>query len=197
MKRIIVFLLLAALLLGGCGTRTPETEAREAQRTSTAAPGTETRDWSEPNAVDDGYSFRHDPAVYYEETGDDSGLSGLIEKTLLPEYVDRWVDGGEVLRTEFYGLGSGGNQGGFYYGWIAFTGTPKIELGWRTADFNGTECYCRSIFIREIPNGDGTYTVVTAKSWPMEVVLVNDTVAAIGIEDLFSGRALPTDRASS
>ena len=27
MKRIIVFLLLAALLLGGCGTRTPETEA--------------------------------------------------------------------------------------------------------------------------------------------------------------------------
>ena len=41
MKRIIVFLLLAALLLGGCGTRTPETEA---QSTSTAAPGTETRD---------------------------------------------------------------------------------------------------------------------------------------------------------
>ena len=192
MKRIIVFLLLAALLLGGCGTRTPETEAREAQSTSTAAPGTETRDWSEPNAVDDGYSFRHDPAAYYEETGDDSGLSGLIEKTLLPEYVDRWVDGGEVLWTEFYGLGSGGNQGGFYFGWIAFTGMPKTELGWRTADFNGTECYCRSIFIREIPNGDGTYTVVTAKSWPMEVVLVNDTVAAIGIEDLFSGRMLPT-----
>ena len=74
MKRIIVFLLLAALLLGGCGTRTPETEAREAQSTSTVAPGTETRDWSEPNAVDDGYSFRHDPAAYYEETGDDSGI---------------------------------------------------------------------------------------------------------------------------
>ena len=116
MKRIIVFLLLAALLLGGCGTRTPETEAREAQSTSTAAPGTETRDWSEPNAVDDGYSFQHDPAAYYEETGDDSGLSGLIEKTLLPEYVDRWVDGGEILRTEFHGLSSGGNQSGTYYG---------------------------------------------------------------------------------
>ena len=43
MKRIIVFLLLAALLLGGCGTRTPETEAREAQSTSTAAPGTEAK----------------------------------------------------------------------------------------------------------------------------------------------------------
>lgn len=39
MKRIIVFLLLAALLLGGCGTPTPETEAREAQSTSTAVPG--------------------------------------------------------------------------------------------------------------------------------------------------------------
>lgn len=192
MKRIIVFLLLAALLLGGCGTRTPETEAREAQSTSTAAPGTETRDWSEPNAVDDGYSFRHDPAAYYEETGDDSGLSGLIEKTLLPEYVDRWVDGGEVLWTEFHGLSSGGNQSGTYYGWIAFTGMPKTELGWRTADFNGTKCYCRSIFIRELPNGDNTYTIVAAKSWPMDVVLVNDTVAAIGIEDLFSGRALPT-----
>lgn len=192
MKRIIVFLLLAALLLGGCGTRTPETEAREAQSTSTAAPGTETRDWSEPNAVDDGYSFQHDPEAYYEETGDDSGLSGLIEKTLLPEYVDRWVDGGEVLWTEFHGLSSGGNQSGTYYGWIAFTGMPKTELGWRTADFNGTKCYCRSIFIRELPNGDNTYTIVAAKSWPMDVVLVNDTVAAIGIEDLFSGRALPT-----
>ena len=192
MKRIIVFLLLAALLLGGCGTRTPETEAREAQSTSTAAPGTETRDWSEPSAVDDSYSFQHDPTAYYEQTGDDSGLYGLITKTCLPEYVDRWVDGGEILWTEFHGLSSGGNQSGAYYGWIAFTGTPKTELGWRTADFNGTECYCRSIFIREIPNGDGTYTVVTAKSWPMEVVLVNDTVAAIGIEDLFSGRMLPT-----
>ena len=138
MKRIIVFLLLAALLLGGCGTRTPETEAREAQSRSTAAPGTETRDWSEPNAVDDGYSFQHDPEAYYEETGDDSGLSGLIEKTLLPEYVDRWVDGGEVLWMEFHGLSSGGNQSGTYYGWIAFTGTPKTELGWRTADYNGT-----------------------------------------------------------
>ena len=69
---------------------------------------------------------------------------------------------------------------------------PKTELGWRTADFNGTKCYCRSIFIRELPNGDNTYTIVAAKSWPMDVVLVNDTVAAIGIEDLFSGRALPT-----
>lgn len=192
MKRIIVFLLLAALLLGGCGTRTPEAETSETPNASAAAPNTEIRDWSEPNAVDDSYSFRHDPAAYYEETGDDSGLSGLIEKTLLPEYVDRWVDGGEILWTEFHGLSSGGNQSGAYYGWIAFTGTPKTELGWRTADFNGTECYCRSIFIREIPNGDGTYTVVTAKSWPMEVVLVNDTVAAIGIEDLFSGRMLPT-----
>lgn len=192
MKRIIVFLLLAALLLGGCGTRTPEAETSETPNASAAAPGTETRDWSEPNAVDDGYSFQHDPEAYYEETGDDSGLSGLIEKTLLPEYVDRWVDGGEVLWTEFHGLSSGGNQSGTYYGWIAFTGMPKTELGWRTADFNGTKCYCRSIFIRELPNGDNTYTIVAAKSWPVDVVLVNDTVAAIGIEDLFSGRALPT-----
>lgn len=192
MKRIIVFLLLAALLLGGCGTRTPEAETSETPNASAAAPNMEIRDWSEPSAVDDSYSFQHDPAAYYEETGDDSGLSGLIEKTLLPEYVDRWVDGGEILRTEFHGLSSGGNQSGAYYGWIAFTGMPKTELGWRTADFNGTKCYCRSIFIRELPNGDNTYTIVAAKSWPMDVVLVNDTVAAIGIEDLFSGRALPT-----
>ena len=192
MKRIIVFLLLAALLLGGCGTRTPEAETSETPNASAAAPNMEIRDWSEPSAVDDSYSFQHDPTAYYEETGDDSGLSGLIEKTLLPEYVDRWVDGGEVLWTEFHGLSSGGNQSGAYYGWIAFTGMPKTELGWRTADFNGTKCYCRSIFIRELPNGDNTYTIVAAKSWPMDVVLVNDTVAAIGIEDLFSGRALPT-----
>lgn len=191
MKRIIVFLLLAALLLGGCGTRTPEAEAPEAQSVSTAAPDA-LRDWSEPSAVDDSYSFQHDPTAYYEQTGDDSGLYGLITETCLPEYVDRWVDGGEILWTEFHGLSSGGNQNGAYYGWIAFTGTPKTELGWRTADFNGTECYCRSIFIRELPNGDNTYTIVAAKSWPMEAVLVNDTVAAIGIEDLFSGRMLPT-----
>ena len=54
------------------------------------------------------------------------------------------------------------------------------------------DVYKRQIFIRELPNGDNTYTIVAAKSWPMDVVLVNDTVAAIGIEDLFSGRALPT-----
>lgn len=191
MKRMVVPLLLLALLLGGCGTRTPEAEAPEAQSVSTAAPDA-LRDWSEPNAVDDSYSFQHDPTAYYEETGNDSGLYGLITKNFLPEYVDRWVDGGEILRTEFHGLSSGGNQSGAYYGWIAFTGMPKTELGWRTADFNGTECYCRSIFIRELINGDGTYTVVAAKSWPMDVVLVNDSVAAIGIEDLFSGCALPT-----
>lgn len=192
MKRIIIPLLLLSLLLGGCGTRTSDAETPEPQSESTAAPDAETRDWSESNAVDDSYSFQHDPEAYYEETGDDSGLSGRIEKTLLPEYVDRWVDGGEVLRTEFYGLGSGGDQGGYYYGWIAFTGTPKTELGWRTADYNGTECYCRSIFFRELPNGDGTYTVIAAKSYPMDIVLVNDNIAAIGLESLFSGRILPT-----
>ena len=192
MKRIIVFLLLAALLLGGCGTRTPEAETSETPNASAAAPNTEIRDWSEPNAVDDSYSFQHDPTAYYEQTGDDSGLYGLITKTCLPEYVDRWVDGGEILWTEFYGLGSGGNQGGFYFGWIAFTGTPKTELGWRTADYNGTACYCRSIFFRELPNGDGTYTVIAAKSYPMDIVFVNDNIAAIGMDDLFSGRMLPT-----
>ena len=192
MKRMVVPLLLLALLLGGCGVRTPETESPETQSVSTAVPNTEIRNCSEPNAVDDSYSFQHDPTAYYEQTGDDSGLYGLITETCLPEYVDRWVDGGETLWTEFHGLSSGGNQNGAYYGWIAFTGTPKTELGWRTADFNGTECYCRSIFIRELPNGDDTYTIVAAKSWPMEAVLVNDTVAAIGIEDLFSGRMLPT-----
>lgn len=192
MKRIIIFLLLAALLLGGCGTRTPEAETSETPNASAAAPNTEIRDWSEPNAVDDSYSFQHDPTAYYEQTGDDSGLYGLITKTCLPEYVDRWVDGGEILWTEFHGLSSGGNQSGAYYGWIAFTGTPKTELGWRMADFNGTECYCRSIFIREIPNGDGTYTVVTAKSWPMDIVFFNDNIAAIGMDALFSGRMLPT-----
>ena len=49
-----------------------------------------------------------------------------------------------------------------------------------------------NFFQLEQANGDNTYTIVAAKSWPMDVVLVNDTVAAIGIEDLFSGRALPT-----
>jgi uncharacterized protein YceK len=109
MKRIIVFLLLAALLLGGCGTRTLEAETSETPNASAAAPNTEIRDWSEPNAVDDSYSFQHDPTAYYEQTGDDSGLYGLITKTCLPEYVDRWVDGGEILWTEFHGLSSGGN----------------------------------------------------------------------------------------
>lgn len=197
MKRIIVFLLLAALLLGGCGTRTPETEAREGQSTSTAAPGTETRDWSEPNAVDDGYSFRHDPAAYYEETGDDSGLSGLIEKTLLPEYVDRWVDCGEVLWTEFHGLSSGGNQSGTYYGWIAFTGMPKTELGWRTADFNGTKCYCRSIFIRELPNGDNTYTIVAAKAGPWTLSLSTIPSPPLGSRTCFPAAPFRRSRARS
>ena len=82
MKRIIVFMLLAALLLGGCGTRTPEAETSETPNASAAAPNTEIRDWSEPNAVDDSYSFQHDPTAYYEQTGDDSGLYGLDNENL-------------------------------------------------------------------------------------------------------------------
>ena len=49
MKRMVVPLLLLALLLGGCGTRTPEAETPEAQSVSTAAPDA-LREWSEPNA---------------------------------------------------------------------------------------------------------------------------------------------------
>ena len=94
----------------GGGARTPEAETSETPNASAAAPNTEIRDWSEPNAVDDSYSFQHDPTAYYEQTGDDSGLYGLITKTCLPEYVDRWVDGGEILWTEFHGLSSGGNR---------------------------------------------------------------------------------------
>ena len=64
MNRIVIPLLLMALLLGGCGARTPETESPETQSVSTAVPNTEIRNCSEPNAVDDSYSFQHDPTAY-------------------------------------------------------------------------------------------------------------------------------------
>ena len=43
MKRIVIPLLLMALLLGGCGTRTPEAETSETPNASAAAPNTEIR----------------------------------------------------------------------------------------------------------------------------------------------------------
>ena len=191
MKRMAVPSLLLALLLGGCGTQTPDVETVTMQSMSTAAPDT-VRDWSEPDAVEDGYSARYDTEAYYEETGSYFSTEREMENVLLPEYVSRWVDGGEILQIELRSFSSGGNQGSGYYGWIAFTGTPKTELGWRTADYKGTECYCRSIFVREIPAGDGTYAITAARSYPMEPVMINDNIAAIGLESLFSGRMLPT-----
>ena len=137
MKRTTTILLLLAMalaLLSGCGQPTDQpaeviVEASGSASDQPAAPKndqTTAHDWAEPNAVDDSFSFQSDGNFQH----------------FLQAYVDRWVDGGEILDSEFVGIDR------VTFGWVCFSGTPKQELGWKTTEYDGKECFCRGLFFR-------------------------------------------------
>ena len=112
MKRTITILLLltmALTLLTGCG-QVPERAERPVQAAAPAsiqpdAPETTqtaAHDWSEPNAVDDSFSFQFEWRVNCDCDG---GYEHFIREEL-PAYVNRWVDGvhGDRLRDLWLGL---------------------------------------------------------------------------------------------
>ena len=189
MKRKIATLLLLAMALGlltGCGGSKGEQTAEvlvepaspaSAPKTATA---TLAHDWSEPNAVDDSYNAEFD---------DDTDASTLIQDSLLPEYVNRLVENGEILETELKGYGSWDKS--CYYGWICFTGTPKAELGWRQTEYEGKPCYCRSVFIRIKRDENGMLQLSAARSIAMEPVLLNTNVITIDGAELHEIKELP------
>ena len=162
MKRKIATLLLLAMalaLLTGCGgsneAQTAEVLVEPASPASvqSAAPDNEqtmAHDWSEPNAVDDSFSFRYEWQV---TCNCDGGYEHFLQEEL-PAYVNRWVEGGEILDTEFMGIDH------VIFGWACFSGTPKQELGWKITAYEGKSCYCRGFFIRYDENeGNGQYQV--------------------------------------
>ena len=170
MKRKIAALLLLIMvpaLLAGCGkapettaaadipTAAPETAAVQesapvdaipaSQETAETVPG---HDWAEPNAVDDSGSIPSDGNYQH----------------FLQTYVDRWVESGEILDSAFVGMD------GSSFGWVCFSGTPKVELGWKTTEYQGRECYCRGLFARCLDEDREGGDYVFGKSIAMEPV---------------------------
>ena len=100
MKRTTTILLIVAMalaLLTGCGgsngEQTAEVLVEPASPASVQSSAPEeaqatAHDWSEPNAVDDSFSFQSDGNFQH----------------FLQAYVDRWVNGGEILDSEFIGI---------------------------------------------------------------------------------------------
>ena len=138
MKRNLgrVFLgLLVLLILSGCaqeGQGTAPIHTQVELREETAPVLIEqpllpvTGDWFEPQAVDDSGIFH---------------CEGDLQQ-LFRDYVDRWVENGEILDMDVRGIDRA------EFGWICFTGTPKQELGWKTTEYQGKECFCRGLFLR-------------------------------------------------
>ncbi|MBR5094703.1 MAG: RHS repeat protein [Oscillospiraceae bacterium] len=169
MKRWSVCLLLPALilvLLAGCaGDAAPETARVLEQETpapssdaggETPSPETGTEpagahDWAEPDAVDDGFSFRY----AWRASCSCDGASDHFRREELPAYVERWVDGGEILDSSFLSIDDS------FFGWVCFSGAPKTELGWKTARYEGRDCYCRGFIVHgeKDESGMGVYTV--------------------------------------
>lgn len=137
---IILLLTMALALLTGCGgsngDQTAEVLVEPASPASVQSSAPEeaqatAHDWSEPNAVDDSFSFQSDGNFQH----------------FLQAYVDRWVNGGEILDSEFIGIDK------ISFGWVCFSGTPKQALGWKTTEYEGKECFCRGLFFRRDENG--------------------------------------------
>ena len=175
MKRWIGLCLLFSLtaaLLCGCGG-VPVTE-REPEHLLAAG-----RDWAEPNAVDDCYTAEYD---------DDTDVEGWIRDELLPAYVKRWVENGNILQTELKGY-RGWDQS-CWYGWICFTGRPKTELGWQETEYEGKRCYCRSLFLRSRRDTEGLHHLRAEKSMAMEPVELNCNMVTVDGANLFEIKRL-------
>ena len=148
MKRNIAVLLLltmALALLSGCGRpggqeaellvepAEPES-SRPAQPAEAQPEAMESaqggHDWYEPEAVDDSFRIESDGNFQH----------------FLRAYTDQWVDDAEILDSEFIGIDK------ISFGWVCFSGTPKRELGWKTTEYEGKECFCRGLFFRRDEN---------------------------------------------
>ena len=180
MKRIVACLLLLALeiaLLSGCAGKIPAAEPGadsvesvsgppeaplDLSPATQAAPTPENGapDWSEPDAIDDRFSFRFSQA---EGCGCYTSYEHLVREEL-PAYVARWVDGGEILDSQFWGAE------GCLYGWVCFSGSPKTELGWRSTQLDGRDCFCRALCFQTLrEEGESEYGM-SERSFAMEPV---------------------------
>ena len=164
MKRTVCVLLTGVLtlsLFAGCG-KTEEPTVEQAKESPASAPSVtealaQTQpaaeesgllwDLHEENPVDDSYDFQR----IYPGDFPPTSLSDYFEKNVLPDYVDRWVENGEILEVRL-GFGDGAQMK--HQGWVLFTGTPKTDTGWNTVDYQGKAAFCRSIHIQETDEKD-------------------------------------------
>ena len=149
MRKFYSSLLLCAMvlsLLAGCGKAEdiPITEAKTevtAPSTETTVPAKEEASFSifeDQNPVDDSYTWE-----YVEK--EENGLWGprkVVEEEILPAYVDKWTENGEILDIVLNYTAD--FRSTWMYGWVLFRGEPRQETGWSTVDYEGSPAYCRS-----------------------------------------------------
>lgn len=169
----LIGLLLALCLLAGCGGRVPAPKAPASAPESAAPVPEETpapvtaRGWAEPNQVDDSYAFTFE----YGVSCTCDGIFAHFRDEVLPEYVARWVEDGEILKSWIVGsYGYYGDKEGELWGWVCFTGTPKQETGWVTTEYEGQTAYCRSVYASGGEDETGADQWTVEKSFAMDPV---------------------------
>ena len=195
MKKYLGGLLALSIFLTGCGGALgqPQTTGRETE------PVTETLsleeaavplqisdpvegayDLFEEGAVDDSFTFR-----WISEAGE-KNIQRYVSEDLLPEYLDRWFEDGQILEDHTsWTLADG------VAGWILISGTPRQDLGWNSMERDGKTVYCRNILVQHIPHSQEFHFL---KTTPSPDLLQPEPVEDIdheffGIED--QGLALP------
>ena len=159
----ILIPVLALSLLSACG-QTKKEASMQSEQESTAAvvsesiePSAETPEFNltEENTADDSYTYEWS----YGE-GPEQDPFRYFKKVVAPQYVDTWVENGEILDLELDGLCGQGHT--YLQGWILFTGSLKQETGWNPVTFQGKTAYCRSVHITG-PE-EGTFTAVKSQA---------------------------------
>ena len=150
MKRIYSIFLLCSMVISlftGCknadNMQTHESEAKEAVVTEAleAVEGKSQLSYSifeEQHPVDDSYTWEY---VEKEENGL-RGPEKVLKEEILPEYVDKWTENGEILDIELAYMAN--FQSTWMYGWVLFRGDLRQETGWSTVEYEGSPAYCRS-----------------------------------------------------
>ena len=153
MKQWIAWILALCLLaLSGCGAaeeaapETPaasvaESRAETVQAEVPEAPAEPSFDLYEENAVDDSMTFRW----YWKEGAKE--LDRYIREDVMPEYVDKWFENGEILDMDIRNTLNEAHSG-----WVLIGGEPRQELGWNSREQDGQTVYCRRIRVSHLPH---------------------------------------------
>lgn len=181
-------LLLAAVLLAGCSgqkaapvpeTAAPAEESQVPAEETAALPLAKPASDGETDSINDSFSFE-----FVNQDGYGFDIKAAYAEQLYPQALKEFFDNVAPAASDLHLTGSV-ELGGYMrllYGWVAFTGTPKGETGWPTAELDGQNVYCRSV---SVSTEDGVHWTAR-KSCALEPLALPkriETVGASGIPE--------------